>query len=234
MINIMIADDDSDFALSCYNFLSQDKDINIVSCTNDGKTTLSNYKKIRPDILLLDLNMPKMSGIDIINKLSKEKKEKNKCNIIVMSGNKNLRYQLLNTSKVFKIIPKPFDLKYLLKTIKEIPISNTICQKKLRELLLELRFNLHSIGTNYLIDMINMSYNEPKMLYNIKDIYIELGKKYNVPPNKIKWSVRNSIDSMNRAISINDIITIFPFYDKNDKLTTKFFLNLIIEYFSNE
>lgn len=233
MINVMIADDDTKLSLSCYSFLNKHKDIKVVHCTTDGRSTLYYYKKIQPDVLILDLNLPIINGIDIINKLCKEKRERNKCNIIVISGNKNLRFQLLNTSKIYRIIPKPFEFKDLLKVIKEVPKYNKLSQKKLRELLLDLKFNMRSIGTKYLIDMINIVYNNSDILYNLKDIYCELGKKYNIPPERIQWSVRSSIETMNRSVDVNYIRNIFPFYQKSEKITTNFFINLIIEYFSN-
>ena len=138
---------------------------------------------------------------------------------------------MLNTAKVYKIVPKPIKIEDMLETIKEITISNGISEKKLRKLFLDLKFNLFSQGTIYLLDAINIAYNNPFMLYNMKDIYNDLGNMYNVNPNKIKWSIRNSIETMNRTVSSQKLISIFPAYDTYIKITPKYFISLILEYF---
>lgn len=60
MLNLMIAEDDIDIGLNYLQFLTKDKDIQVVSFTTDGERTLKDYLEIQPDILLLDLDMPKM------------------------------------------------------------------------------------------------------------------------------------------------------------------------------
>ena len=67
--------------------------------------------------------MPSMNGIDIISNLSLDTEEKKICNIIVISGENSLRYNLFNTSKIFRVMPKPVEFDDILSTIKEIPLA---------------------------------------------------------------------------------------------------------------
>ena len=83
MIKLMIAENNEELNLSYCKFLAMDKDIKIVSSTLDGQKTLEEYKKMKPDVLLLDLDISKINGIEIIDTLCQDTKEKNKCNIIV-------------------------------------------------------------------------------------------------------------------------------------------------------
>ena len=92
MIQVMIADDNLDLNNLCCNILSKDKDIQIISSTLDGESTLKDYMQLKPDVLLLDLDLPKMNGIDIINNICLDETEKRKNNIIIISGNTELRY----------------------------------------------------------------------------------------------------------------------------------------------
>lgn len=62
----MIADDNKDSNYCCRIFLAKDTSINIVSCTLDGLTTLERYLNLKPDILLLDLDLPTISGVEIL------------------------------------------------------------------------------------------------------------------------------------------------------------------------
>lgn len=104
----------------------------------------------------------------------------------------------------------------------------------MKELLLELKFNLYSSGTIYLIDAINIAYERPFILRNIKDLYIKISKKYNISSSKIKWSIRNSIDTMNKYISLDLMHSIFHTCDTNFKITPKYFLTMMIEYLKND
>lgn len=122
MIKVMVADDNIELNSMCCKFLTNDKDIEVVSTTTDGENTLKNYLETKPDVLLLDLDLPKLSGLEIINDLCLDTEEKKKCNIIVISGNIDMRHNLYNTSKVFRIIPKPADFDYILDTIKEMSL----------------------------------------------------------------------------------------------------------------
>ena len=206
----MIAEDNVYISKNCFKFLTNDENIKVVSCTLDGEETIKDYFDLKPDVLLLDLNMPKINGLDVINTIGKDTEERSKCNIIVVSGSSEYLYKLYNTAQVYRVIHKPVDLDYVLKTIKEIPLKNTgIDQKRLKELLAELRLSIFSTRVQQLITAINLAYEKPFLLNNIKDLYVEVAKIYNVSPKTIKWSIRTSIDTLNRSVSIDTLCSVF-------------------------
>lgn len=45
MIKVMIAEDDKILCKNCFEFLTKDKDIKVVSCTSDGEETIKNILK---------------------------------------------------------------------------------------------------------------------------------------------------------------------------------------------
>lgn len=179
MIQVMIADDNLDLNNLCCNILSKDKDIQIISSTLDGESTLKDYMRLKPDVLLLDLDLPKMNGIDIINNICLDETEKKKNNIIIISGNTELRYNLFNTSKIFRIMPKPVDFNDVISTIKEIVTENNyipIVEKEIRNFLFSLNFNLYADGTRYLIDAIKLGSENIRLVRNIKTLYDEVAE----------------------------------------------------------
>lgn len=233
MIQVMIADDNLDLNNLCCNILSKDKDIQIISSTLDGESTLKDYMQLKPDVLLLDLDLPKMNGIDIINNICLDETEKRKNNIIIISGNTELRYNLFNTSKIFRIMPKPVDFNDVISTIKEIVTENNyipIVEKEIRNFLFSLNFNLYADGTRYLIDAIKLGSENIRLVRNIKTLYDEVAELHSTSSNTIKWGIRNAIETMNHNTTKHEINKIFHInYDK--KMTPKYFIPLVISYF---
>lgn len=233
MIQVMIADDNLDLNNLCCNILSKDKDIQIISSTLDGESTLKDYMQLKPDVLLLDLDLPKMNGIDIINNICLDETEKKKNNIIIISGNTELRYNLFNTSKIFRIMPKPVDFNDVISTIKEIVTENNyipIVEKEIRNFLFSLNFNLYADGTRYLIDAIKLGSENIKLVRNIKTLYDEVAELHSTSSNTIKWGIRNAIETMNHNTTKHEINKVFHInYDK--KMTPKYFIPLVISYF---
>lgn len=233
MIQVMIADDNLDLNNLCCNILSKYKDIQIISSTLDGESTLKDYMRLKPDVLLLDLDLPKMNGIDIINNICLDETEKKKNNIIIISGNTELRYNLFNTSKIFRIMPKPVDFNDVISTIKEIVTENNyipIVEKEIRNFLFSLNFNLYADGTRYLIDAIKLGSENIRLVRNIKTLYDEVAELHSTSSNTIKWGIRNAIETMNHNTTKHEINKIFHInYDK--KMTPKYFIPLVISYF---
>ena len=233
MIRVMIAEDNTLLNHLCCNYLTNDENIKLIFSAYDGEETLEKYNELKPDVLLLDLNLPKMNGLDVINNICLDSDEKNKCNIIIISGNMDLRFNLLNTSKVYRILPKPVDFNMIVSAIKEIPNEyNTLTQKQIKDYLYYLNFNTYSVGTDYLVEAIQLAYDKPVLMKNIKDIYSLISEKYTVPQNTVKSSIRNSIDTMERNTTKNEIQAKLKI-SCSRKLTAKYFIPLVLSHFEN-
>ena len=73
MINVMLADDHVLIREGIKQLLEFDGSMKVIAEASDGIECLEKLKNLKPDILLLDINMPNMNGIDVL----KELKEKN-------------------------------------------------------------------------------------------------------------------------------------------------------------
>lgn len=232
---IMIADDNKDFNSCCKKFLTKDNSIDIINSTQDGLSALENYLNLKPDILLLDLELPTLSGIEIINRLTSIPEEKNLCNIIVISGSEKFRSQIINTSKIFKIIPKPCNFLDILMTIHEMDIpkrANSIDIEEINTLMTKLNFNLYTKGTKYLIDCIIIASNNADLLYQINNLYSCVAQKNNTNSNIIKWSITNSLSTMNRFADKELLYSLFDEYDGRN-MSPKYFIGIIVSYIKN-
>lgn len=73
MINVMLADDHVLIREGIKQLLEFDGSMKVIAEASDGIECLEKLKNVKLDILLLDINMPNMNGIDVL----KELKEKN-------------------------------------------------------------------------------------------------------------------------------------------------------------
>ena len=72
MIRVLICDDQLIVCEGLRKILSSDKDILVVGVANDGQEAFEQVKDTKPDLVLMDLKMPRMSG-SIATRLIKEK-----------------------------------------------------------------------------------------------------------------------------------------------------------------
>ena len=81
MINVMIADDQELICQSLEIVIKSKSDMKVVAIANNGWETVDLAKKHKPDVLLLDIRMPGINGVECI-KILKEKKLETKIIIL--------------------------------------------------------------------------------------------------------------------------------------------------------
>jgi len=110
----ILAVDDEEDNIALLEVLLESEGYTNVHTTTDSRKLVEMYKSIRPDILLLDLNMPVVDGFDIMNSL-KEFEKGSYCPILVLTANKDEESRL----KALNLGAKDF----LTKTIHKIRSS---------------------------------------------------------------------------------------------------------------
>jgi len=111
---ILIVDDDrrlSEILANVLDYEGYDCDT-----SNDGEETISKFKKKTFDLVLLDLKLPDMSGMDILSKI---KKLKPSVQIVMISGQGSIQTAVEATKKgAYDFLEKPLDTERVLVTIK--------------------------------------------------------------------------------------------------------------------
>lgn len=67
MIRILIVDDSETEIQILKSIVATDRDIEVVGCANNGKEALAMVKKLKPDLITMDIVMPLMDGIEAIH-----------------------------------------------------------------------------------------------------------------------------------------------------------------------
>lgn len=63
-LKVLIADDHRDFRRVVHSFLSKLPNISVVGEANDGSEAIEQVEKLFPDVVLMDIAMPRMNGLD--------------------------------------------------------------------------------------------------------------------------------------------------------------------------
>lgn len=82
MINVLIVDDSSFMRRALTEMLKSSEDITVVGTANDGIEALKKAKELSPDVITLDVEMPRMDGLTTLQELMKT----NPCPVIMVSS----------------------------------------------------------------------------------------------------------------------------------------------------
>jgi two-component system response regulator NreC len=88
-IKIVIADDHVLMRQGVSQMLNANADINVIDECNDGIELIASVLKHSPDVILMDISMPKMSGLVAIDKILSQRST---ANILVLSMHNEVEY----------------------------------------------------------------------------------------------------------------------------------------------
>lgn len=72
MIRVLLADDHKMFLEGLYSILNQEEGFNIIGQAGDGIELLEKLEQDQPDVIVLDINMPRMDGIESASHIVKK------------------------------------------------------------------------------------------------------------------------------------------------------------------
>ena len=68
-IRVMIAEDHSMIREGLKQLLELEKDIKVIAMCSDGKIAFEKYQEIKPDVVLMDINMPVLNGLESLEQI---------------------------------------------------------------------------------------------------------------------------------------------------------------------
>lgn len=209
-ITIAIADDNERMTHAFEEVLSNQNDMKVVGTAFDGLTAVSLVKEKRPDILLLDLVMPKLDGLGVLEELQDQGIGNTKIIILTASGQDLIIEQCFQLGASY-YIRKPIATDFVVKKIRQygensIIKNNPYIQKnaKMREHDLEIVVTnmIHEIGVpahikgyQYLRDSITMAVEDMDILNSItKQLYPSIAQLHKTTPSRVERAIRHAIE----------------------------------------
>ena len=95
MITILIADDHQLVRVGIRRLLEDEKDFNVVGEASDGKEAIDLAKKLQPDVILMDVAMPVMDGMEATKRLVKKRGDGGRVVVLTMHADEHYAARLL-------------------------------------------------------------------------------------------------------------------------------------------
>ena len=119
-ITILIADDNADFVTTLVDHLGKENDMEVIGIARDGKEAYEKVLNSKPDVLLLDVIMPYLDGLGVLEKLSTAAMEKMPtCIMLSAVGQTKITQKAISLGAEYYVV-KPFDIEVLINRIRDI------------------------------------------------------------------------------------------------------------------
>ena len=245
-IKILIADDNIDFVSTLITYFSTQEDVEVIATAKDGQEAYNKIITEKPDVALLDVIMPHLDGLGVLEKLISSNINLPICVMLSAVGQDNVTAQAINLGAQYYIL-KPFKMDVLMKRIRELvnnpaeqkikpQMINTKEQKSnyvvinnqaSKEEILEIKVTniIHEIGVpahikgyQYLRDGIIMVVNNIEVINQItKQLYPDLAKKYKTTPSRVERAIRHAIEVAWNRGQIETVESIFGYTVNSNK-----------------
>ena len=222
-ITVLIADDNPDFAMTLISYLEKEQDMEVIGVAKDGKEACKMILNTTPDVVLLDVIMPYLDGLGVLEELNRMKLEKKPLSIMLSAvGQDKITQKAIGLGAQYYVV-KPFDIETLIKRIRElklyenIQIRNTFISREIKTSYIELEpeakkdeNNLEALVTNliheigvpahikgyqFLREAIMKVVNNIDILNQItKQLYPEIAEKYGTTPSRVERAIRHAIE----------------------------------------
>lgn len=119
-INVLIADDNQDFSHTLSAYINSQEDMQITGMAKDGNEAVDIINTTNPDVVLLDVIMPHLDGLGVLEKVNTMNKEKRPmCIMLSAVGQDKITQKAISLGAEYYVV-KPFDIELLIKRIREI------------------------------------------------------------------------------------------------------------------
>ncbi|WP_347487552.1 sporulation transcription factor Spo0A [Desulfoscipio sp. XC116] len=204
VIKVLLADDNREFCELLKEFLQQQEEFRLVGIAQNGLEALDLIQDEAPDVLVLDVIMPHLDGIGVLEKLNEFK---NRPRVIMLTafGQENITQRAVELGADYYIL-KPFDFSVLATRIRQLAggfkVSPYISVAKPKNLDVAVTNIIHEMGVpahikgyHYLRDAILQVIEDVNLLGAVtKELYPMIAHKYKTTPSRVERAIRHAIE----------------------------------------
>ena len=216
-LNVAIADDNERMVQLLDEIVASDKDLQVVGTAKNGVEAYEIIKHKQPDVVLLDIVMPKLDGLALLEKVKKDKSIRKCPSFIIISavGQDRITEDAFNLGADYYIM-KPFDNDMIINRIKSTRVLRGMnaaeskkvgayekkpstkpedLESKVTNIIHEIGVPAHIKGYQYIRQGIIMSFHDRSMLqYITKYLYPAIAKKNKTTSSSVERTIRHAIE----------------------------------------
>jgi two-component system, response regulator, stage 0 sporulation protein A len=210
-LKVCVADDNKELVHVLEDYINTSSDIEVTGTAYNGQECLDIIKEKEPDVLILDIIMPHLDGLAVLEKL-KDLQLKKAPSIIMLTafGQEDVTKKAVELGASYYVL-KPFDMDILVNKIREVANHNHISQSggvetqkdntpmnldaSITSIIHEIGVPAHIKGYMYLREAITLVYHDIELLGSVtKILYPDIAKKFNTTPSRVERAIRHAIE----------------------------------------
>ncbi len=246
---ILLVDNDMNHLKMLKNCILQEDGLEVVGCECDGINALDKINNILPDIVVLDLVLPRLDGFGIMTNVDKAHAP---IFIVTSSLNGDAFVSKAISSGASYYMLKPFNASTLCERIKEfchvtpsvesklddsridmlIKKSQHNLDEKLANIFISVGIPAHIKGYQFLREAIKLAIDTPDIINSItKKLYPAIANRFDTSPSKVERAIRHAIEVAWNRGKIENINSLFgiKIYSSHDKPTNGEFIALLAD-----
>lgn len=250
-IKVFIADDNAELLAVMKAYVDQHEEMILTGTAVDGAEVLEKLQTTYVDVLILDIVMPLLDGIEVLRELSKVDFPPLSVIMISAFGQEELLRQSARLGAAYYLL-KPFDMKVFIQKIAEVyeqdmTITSIVKESKQQVNEQEDRLHLsllncledagiqpHMKGYQYIKEAIWMGIEEIEALNAFtKWIYPAIAKKYQTSGASVERAMRHAIQSAWNKNQASESSAMFR-YSRRKKPTNSEFVSALVHHLKIE
>ena len=215
IVKVLLVDDNKRIVNLLREALTKEDEIEVVGTASDGEEALKMIHLLKPDVVLLDLIMPKIDGLGVMERLRKSENSDSLPKIIIVSAvsQESVTENAFALGAAYYIL-KPFDTRVVVSRVKAVGVHgekdnkviNTVFENHqpkyessleadVTNIIHEIGVPAHIKGYQYLRDAIIMAVNDGEMLGSItKRLYPTIAKNHKTTSSRVERAIRHAIE----------------------------------------
>lgn len=217
-ISVLIADDNQELCQLVGQYVAQQDDMDLVGTAHDGRALLKEMESTRADVILLDIVMPRLDGIGVLERLqAKNVRHRPRILILTAFGQEQITRRAFQLGADYFIL-KPFDLNILGSRIREVMQGNSNAHAAVAvgqsadegeesgagtvDPLQEITSIIQAVGVpanikgyRYLRRAISMVVEDVEIMEAVtKELYPAVAREFNTTATRVERAVRHAIE----------------------------------------
>ncbi len=224
---VILADDNKEFCEIFRDYISRHADLELVGVAHNGVEVLDLVEELKPDVLVLDIIMPHLDGIGVLERLVRDEAGRPKVIMLTAFGQEPVTQRVVELGADYYVL-KPFNLDVLADRIRQLsssarplvqaPARARNIEVEVTNIIHEVGIPAHIKGYFYLRDAIMMVINRVDYLGAItKELYPAVAAKYDTTPSRVERAIRHAIEVAWNRGNIDAINKLFGYTISHDR-----------------